>query len=119
MDNKLQELKEKTKIKFYKNISNYYDEMKIRKFQTQEDPFAKNAQSFGKIYQEIFLLVKFLQTKPQVKNLNINYYDLYDTVIKNRDEKEIVNIENEYYNFNDFITPNHYIEIKPREKILK
>ena len=28
--------------------------------------------------------MKYLQTKPQVKNMNINYYDLYYTVIKNR-----------------------------------
>ena len=40
MINKLQELKNKTKLKFYKNISNYYDIMNIR---FDEDPFAKNA----------------------------------------------------------------------------
>ena len=38
--------------------------------------------------------MKFLQTKPQVKNMNINYYDLYYSVIKNRD-KETVNDENQ------------------------
>ena len=37
--------------------------------------------------------MKFLQTKQQVKNMNINYYDLYYTVIKNRDDKEIVKNE--------------------------
>ena len=31
--------------------------------------------------------MKFLQTKPQVRNMNINYYDLYYTVIENRDDK--------------------------------
>ena len=31
--------------------------------------------------------MKFLQTKLQVKSMN-NYYDLYYTVIKDRDEKE-------------------------------
>ena len=30
----------------------------------------------------------FLQTKPQIKSMNINYYDLYYTVNKNRDGKE-------------------------------
>ena len=35
--------------------------------------------------------MKFLQTKPQVKNMNINFYDLYYTVNKNRDEIENVN----------------------------
>ena len=44
--------------------------MKIR---MDEDPFAKYAQSVSKIYHEVFLFIKFLQTKPQVKNLNINY----------------------------------------------
>ena len=32
--------------------------------------------------------MKFLQTKPQVKNMNINYYDLYYTVINVRDENK-------------------------------
>ena len=40
MINKLQSLKGKTKLKFYKNIVNYYIEMKNKNFQTQEDPFA-------------------------------------------------------------------------------
>ena len=37
-----------------------------------EDPFAKNAQGISKINQEVLLLMKFLQTKPHVKNMNIN-----------------------------------------------
>ena len=49
--------------------------MKNRNFQTQEDPFAKNAQGISKIYHEVLLLMKFLQTKPQVKNMNNNYYN--------------------------------------------
>ena len=76
MITKIQSLKVKTKLKIYKNISNYYDEMKHKNFQTQEDPFSKNAQCFSKIYHEVLLLMKFLQTKPQVKNMKINYYDL-------------------------------------------
>ena len=84
---KLQRLKGKTKLKSYKNISNYNDNMKIRK---DEDPFSKNAQGVGKIYHEVLLLMKFLQTKPQVMKMNNNHYDLYYTVIKNRDDKEIV-----------------------------
>ena len=39
--------------------------------------------------------MKFLKTKPQVRNMKTNYHDLYYTVIKNRDDKEIVNDENE------------------------
>ena len=117
MINKLQELKSK-KLKFYKNISKYYDEMKNRHFQSQEDPFSKNAQGISKIYHEVLLLMKFLQTKPQVKNMNINCYDLYYTVIKTRDDNKIVNNnENAYININDIITPNHYVGIKPRETI--
>ena len=70
--------------------------------------FAKIAQSFSKIYHEVLLLMKFVQTKPQVKNMNIIFCVLYYTVIKNRDEKVIVDkqYENDYYNFID-IFPNH------------
>ena len=50
MINKLQERKGKRKLKFYKNISNYYHEMKRKHFQTQQDPFAKNAQGITKKY---------------------------------------------------------------------
>ena len=34
--------------------------MKTKNFQTQEDPFSKNAQSISKIYHEVLLLMKFL-----------------------------------------------------------
>ena len=117
MINKLQELKGKTKLKFYKNIRNYYDIMDIR---MDEDPFAKNAQGISKIYHEVLLLMKFPQTKPPVRNMNNNYYDLYYTVIKNRDDKGIVNDknENDYFKFNEIIL-NHYVGIKPRETTLK
>ena len=91
--------------------------MKTKNFQTQQDPFSKNAQSISKVYHDVLLIIKFLQTKPQVKNMIINYYDLYYTVIKTREEKD--NIENDYIIFHDFITPNHYIGIKPRETFLK
>ena len=87
MIDKLQQLKGKTKLKFYENICNYYNEMKHRNFQTQEDPFSRNAQGISRIYHELLLLMKFLQTKPQVKKMNINYYDLYYTVIKTRGDK--------------------------------
>ena len=43
--------------------------------------------------------MKLLQTNPQVKNMIINYFDLYYTVIKNRDEKEYVDDKHE----NDYI----------------
>ena len=53
------------------------------------DPFAKNGQGISKICHEVLLLMKFSQTKPQVKNMYINYYYLYYTVIKNRDENKL------------------------------
>ena len=104
MIKKLQELKDKTKFKFFRKISIYYDNMNVK---IDEDSFARNVQGYSKIYHEVLLLMKFLQTKPQVETMNIEYYDLYYTVIKNR--KEIVNddaYENDDINFTDFI-PYH------------
>ena len=49
LNNKLKSLKGKLKLKSYKNISNYYIEMKNKNFQTQEDPISKNAQGISKI----------------------------------------------------------------------
>ena len=67
--------------------------------------------------------MKFLQTKPKVKKININYYDLDYTVIKTRDENRDIdnqydNDVNEYININDFIPPNHYIGIKNNNEII-
>ena len=105
MINKLQSLKGKTKLKIYKNISNYYIEMKNKNFQTNnQDPFSRNVEGIHKIYHEVLLLMNFLQTKPQIKNMNINYYDLYYTVIKTRDENR--DIDNQYE-----IDDNDYIDI--------
>ena len=123
--NKLQSLKGKTKLKFYKNISNYYIEMKHKNFQTNnQDPFPRNTQGISKIYQEVLLLLKFLMTKAEVKIMNIIYFDLYYTVIKTRDgNKDIDNqYEDDYHGYidiNDFITPNHYIGIKQNKEILR
>ena len=123
MINKLQELKGKTKLNFYKNISNYYIGKKNKNFQTQEDPFSKNAQNISKIYHEVLLIMKFLQTKPQIKNTNINYFDLYYTLFKVRDENRDIDIQyenddNDYIIFND-IAANDYIGIKKNDEILK
>ena len=122
MINELQSLKGKTKLKlkFYKNISNFSIEMKNKNFQTQEDLFAKNAQGISKIYHEVLLLMDFLQTKPQVKNMNINYYDLYYTVIKIRDQNRYIDNQYEdddkdYISLNDVVIPNHYVGIRGRE----
>ena len=83
-------------------------------FQLEEDPFSKNVQGIGKMYHEVLLLMKILQNKSQAKNLNIHYYGLYYTVIKIRNEREIVNnkyedIENDYNILNDFVIPNQYV----------
>ena len=55
--------------------------------------------------------------------MNINYYDLFCTVIKTRYEKEIANNkhkdnENDYINLNDFVIPNHYIGRKSNNEVL-
>ena len=52
-----------------------------------EDPFDKNSQSISKNYHEVLMLMKFLQTKPQVKSLNNKYYDLQYTVFENKGAK--------------------------------
>ena len=120
---KLQELKGKTKLKFFTKRNNYYAEKKNINYRSQEDPFSKNAQGISKIYHEVLLLLKFLQTKLRIKNMNIKYDDLYYTVIQTRAENDIIDNEYEiddkdYITFNDFITPNLYIGIKKKE-ILK
>ena len=66
----------------------------------------------------------FLQTKPQVKKINNNFYDWFYTVIKNKNDKENVNnknenIETDYIHSNDFRTPNHYIGIKNDNLMLR
>ena len=82
MINKLQGLKIGTKLKLYQNINNYFDEMDIRRqsntFQFEEDPFSKNSEGISKIYHEVLLLLKFLQTEPHFKNVNITYYDFFE-----------------------------------------
>ena len=99
--------------------------MKNKNFQTRyEYPFSRSAQGISKNYHEVLLLMKFLQTEPEVKNMNINYYDLYYTVIKVRDGNKGINIqyendENGYINFKDFTDPNHYIGFTPRETVLR
>ena len=68
-------------------------------------------------------LLNFLQTKPQVKNMDINYYDLYYTVIKTR--KENMDLDNQYeddyhdyFDINDFFRIPQYMGRK-RDEILR
>ena len=126
MINKRQSSKGKAKLKFYQIIGTYYDEMKTRRqsgdFQFEEDTFSKSAQTFIEIHHEALLSTKFQETKPQVNDMNSNYYDLYYTNFKNRIETKVVNddeYENDYINFIDFITPNHCIKRKVDNERLK
>ena len=64
MTNKLQSLKGKTKLKFYKNLSNYYDKTNIK---MDEDLFAKLAQGSSKMYQEVFLLKNFYRLSQRLR----------------------------------------------------
>ena len=41
-------------------------------FQFEEDPFSKYVLGIGNFYREV-LLMSFLQTKPQIKKMDINY----------------------------------------------
>ena len=98
--------------------------MKNKNFQSNKiDPFSKNTKGVAKIYHEVLLLMEFLQTKPEVKNMNINYYDLYYTVIKTRNENKDIDFQYEddyhdYIDINNFIiTPNHHIGINPRDTL--
>ena len=45
-------------------------------FVLDEDAFVKNAQSFGMITDEALVLMKLLQTKRLLENMNKNFYDL-------------------------------------------
>ena len=45
--------------------------------QFEEDLFAVKDGSIRETYQEVILLKNFLQTKPQTKKMNVNYFDLY------------------------------------------
>ena len=105
----MQQLKGRTKLTFCQNKSYYYDELNIRRqsgsFQLEEGPFSKGAHGKAKIMHEVKVLLKFLQTKHEIENIINNFYDLFFTVIKNRDEQEIVNeCENDkdYKDFDDF-----------------
>ena len=122
--NNIQELKEKTTLKLCKKTRICYDEMKKRIINFEKEPFYKNSQGISKYRHEVLLLMKFSKTKPHIKNMKINYYGLFHTVIENRVEKGIVNdeceiIENDCNKFVDIGTPNHYFGIKPLETILR
>ena len=82
-------LRGKTKLKNYQNRSNYYDETNYRRqsgfFQFEEDLFANNVQGIRKLFHEVKKNLNSLETKPQLKNMITNYYDLFLTVKKKLD----------------------------------
>ena len=86
MINKLHQLKGKTKIKFHQHVSTFLDEINIRRqcgtFHFEEGTFSENAEVISKIYQEVFLLLKFSQTKPSIRSMKINSFDSYYTLLK-------------------------------------
>ena len=87
MIKELQNWKGKTKLKFNHGFNNFYDEMNYLgqngNFHFEEDPINKHAQGIVFIMHEVMVFLKYSQTKPQVKNKNIIYFDLCHTMIKN------------------------------------
>ena len=73
----LQSLEFKINIKIYANISKYYDELKYRRqsgsFHYEEVIFRKNEERITKFYPEIILILKILQTKPQIRKVIFNF----------------------------------------------
>ena len=128
MTSKLQEIKGKLTLKFYENKRNYCHEMNIRRqngnFQFGKNLFSESVKSNSKFYYEVLLIMIFLQTKPNIKKMHNNYYDLYYTVIKNRkdnvEEQDIIRVDEiDYISFENSITPNHYIGRKNDNSILR
>ena len=58
--------------------------MNSTNFKFEEYPFSKNAPGINKIYHEVLLLMKFLQPKPQIEIMIMNYYGLHYIFIKKR-----------------------------------
>ena len=76
MNKKTQSLKGNIKLELNQKISKYYDELNIRgqigNFRFEEHVFSKGAPGNSKTYHEVMLSLKFLQTKPRVKNMKLN-----------------------------------------------
>ena len=85
-------------------------EDKSGNFNSKKIFFCKDARGISKVCHKVILTMTILQTKPRVGNTKVNYYDLYCTVIENRDEKENVNNENEN-NENDFINYEDFLHL--------
>ena len=97
--------------------------MKIRResgtFQFEGDPFSKSPESISKFYAEVFLLMNCLHNKPLIKSMNMNFFYLYYTVIKNRDGKMIIeDYEKDYVHSNSYITSKQNIGSKIVKTVL-
>ena len=85
--------------------------------------FLKMLRVIIKFIMKCFLLLQFLRTIRQIKNMNNNFYDLYYILFKNRDDKKSVNnkygdIGKDHKNYEIFITPNLYFGIKINKEIV-
>ena len=83
---KLQNSNRETKVKFRQNKSDNFDQMNFMRqsitFRFEEDIFSKFAPGIAFIKHEPLFLLNFLQSKLQDKSNNINYFDLYYTIIE-------------------------------------
>ena len=74
------------KLKFHENVTDSLDQMvymtQTNTFVFEEDRFSKGAQGGAKKFHEVLLLMNFSQKKPQVKNVNLIYYELNYTISK-------------------------------------
>ena len=89
---KLQQLKGNIKLKIWRNISKYYDEMRLRKqngnIQFEEDLFVVKDGSKNENCQEMLLLMIFLQTKPQTKK-RLTKVSMIDKKIDGKEAQEL------------------------------
>ena len=85
-------------------------------FQFKEDPFKEKARGISKNHHEALLLMKFLQTKSQVKSMSKSCHSLCYTFIKNRNENDDEGLDNFDNNneplYDKIIMPNYDIGTK-------
>ena len=75
--------------------------MNIRNFSFEEDPFSKNVQGICKTHHKVLLLMKFLQIRPQVRNMNIKgcFLNKLINISINININININIQKYYYYF--------------------
>ena len=93
MISKFPNLQYKTKLKFSRSLSNFYDGMNYLRqsgsFHFEEYTFCKNAQGIAMFMHERMLSMKCLHRKPQIKSHNVTYYGLSYTIMLNFEEIEV------------------------------